>query len=144
MQQNLKVNFFQIVYLIINFLFEENKKTIIIIIVIGLLLLIGVLAGVFFFIKRRNSRATRFSVGGHDNKENLTAQNERRAVKNNPAISDMSDVDEPATQRTSAGETGLTLDAGANPGNLNINIGNQKQQKNKKGGYSKQQFDEFE
>jgi hypothetical protein len=77
-------------------------------------------------------------------KENQASNNVRPSIKNDPIVSDISDVDELPPQRTSADETGLTLDTGVSPGNIDFNIGNQKQKKNKRGGYSKQQFDEFE
>jgi len=116
---------------------------IIIIVAIVLLLLAGILAGVFFYIKHRNATVTQFHVGGNNIKRNQPSSNVQPAIKNNANVNDIMDADELPPQRTSAGETGLTLGAGVSPGNIDINIGNPKQQKSKRGGYSKQQFDEF-
>ncbi len=68
----------------------------------------------------------------------------RPSIKKVTKVDDISDVAEISSQRTSTGEAGLTLDTDLHPENIGINIGKQKQQKNRRGGYSKQQFDEFE
>lgn len=48
-------------------------------------------------------------------------------------------------QRIPSDEIGLSLNAGVVPERVGFNIGNQKQQKNKKGGFTTQQFaDELE
>jgi len=133
---------------------------------IGLLLLATVVSSVFFFTKRRNLTGTHFHVGGTDIKENQVATNRQAPVvsaanvsgikKNQVAnnvqasvisaanVSDINDEVEFPSHRTSADEHGLTLGSGVSPGNIGLNIGNQKQQKNKRGGYSQQKFDEFE
>jgi hypothetical protein len=124
---------------------EKSKTTIIAVIIFLLLLLVGVLMGIFFFIKRRNARRTQFHVDTSHNKENSTPINAQPPAEIDTKANDISDVDEIAIQPIESDDMGLTLNTDMNPGNIGLNIGNQKQQKNKRGGYSKQQFEnEFE
>ena len=67
---------------------------------------------------------------------------ERRPDTKTTVISDANTL---KPECTPSDENGLTLKMGTTSENIGFNIGNQKQQKNKKGGYSKQQFvDELE
>ena len=66
--------------------------------------------------------------------------NIRESVASGTNIGDTNDEDESSSHRGSTVEDGLTLGTGVGP----ENIDNQKQQKIRRGGYSKQNFDEFE
>ncbi len=124
---------------------EKSKIVIIAVIALVLLLLVGVLIGVFFLIKRRNATGAQYPVGAKHNKENPTSTNTQQPTKIDTNVNDINDVDDLATQPPNSDEMDLTLNTDMNPGKLGFNIGNQKQSKNKRGGYSKQQFEnEFE
>ena len=114
-------------------------------IVVALLLLVGALIAGFFFMKRRNTTAAQFQVDKRPKKNTRPPVDAQSPIKTEAQVSNINDVDELPTQRMKLDETGLALNIGAGPGNMGLNIGSQKQQKNTRGGYSKQQFgDEFE
>ncbi len=115
------------------FLFEGNTKTIIIL-VISLLLLVGSIGGVFLFMKNRNTTETQFH-DGNNVKENQSSSIKSPSVISGTSVSSTNDQDELSSYRTGEGQDNLTS---------GVDIDNQKQQQTKRGGYSKQKFDEFD
>lgn len=127
----------------------------IIIIAVCLLLLAGIMTGIMYFIKRRSASRTHPQINSNKIQQNRVSDVVKPSIqptppvvkppiKPTPPVNNISDVNDIPSQRTSASEPGLTLDTSGYPGNIDFNIGKQKQQKNKRGGYTKQQFDEFE
>ncbi|CAF1492740.1 unnamed protein product [Rotaria sordida] len=105
------------------FLFEEKPNTIIIIIaVIGVLILLALLIGVFCFLKFRNS------IGS--SQKSLTMDSN---IKEESIPSDINTNDDD-----------LNLNNPPSPVKRDLHMDPKKQEENHRGGYSKQQFDEFE
>lgn len=134
--QKLKVDYyFNKVFFLKSFLFEEKSNAIIkLVIVFIILLLLALLGGLFFYLKRRNATKTQLNT---DNNNKLTHSF-------TPKITDIPNKDELAQHPREKSEDGLVLDSNVMPVNFGINLDTQKQEKNKRGGYSKQQFNEFE
>lgn len=96
-------------------------------------------------MKRRNTTGTEHPIGARENKINPNITNTQRPIQTDTNLTDVDEVNELPNQTRNSIETGLQLNTDINRGNLGFNIGNQKQMKNKRGGYSKQQFEnEFE
>ena len=91
---------------------------------IGALILVVFLGVLFIFLKHRNSIGA--SKSGVVKIDNTTIKHES------------------IHSQTNAGGNDLIFEKIPTPENLDHNIDEQKQQQNKRGGYSKQQFNEFE
>jgi hypothetical protein len=126
------------------FLFEEMITIIIIIAVIAVLVIAAIITGVFFLIKRRNATGTQFNIGGNGIRANRASGNKRASDISGTNASDISDADESSSHHVNIGANNRALSSGAGPGKTGVNMDDVKQQKNKRGGYSKQKFDEFE
>jgi len=110
----------------------------VVILIIVLLLLLVLLGGLFFFLKRRNAMKTLFSPN-RTSRVASPVSKKSNASANEPIIKD-----ELVHPDTNTSDVGLVLESDTVPVNTGIRIDSQKQQKTKRGGYSKQQFDEFE
>jgi cytoskeletal protein RodZ len=120
--------------------FVENTKSTIIIVAIILLLLAFIIAGVFCFKKRRNEKRAGLHADGSDMKGNQSSSNVRTSVASSTNFGENNDEDESVSHLESVVEDGLSLDNDVSSGK----IADEKQQKNRRGGYSKQNFDELE
>jgi hypothetical protein len=127
----------------VNYLFDHRLKNIcclekpivvIIIAIIAVLLLLALLSGIFFFLKRRNANRAKFN-GGRYSKETTRVSKISGTSANDTVMKD-----EPIHPYKSPAENDLTLLGNIIPKPVGVNIG---EQKNKRGGYNKQQFDEF-
>jgi hypothetical protein len=112
----------------------------VVILIIVLLLLLVLLGGLFFFLKRRNAMKTLFSP----NRTTTSRVASPVSKKSNASANEPIIKDELVHPDTNTSDVGLVLESDTVPVNTGIRIDSQKQQKIKRGGYSKQQFDEFE
>ncbi len=104
----------------------------VIMLVLGLLLLAALLGGLFFLLHRHDETKTplnihRGRIADPTSKKSIISTNDT-AIK-----------EEFIDPQTNTSEGDIVSDSGTVPENTNINV-----QKSRRGGYSKQQFDEFE
>ncbi|CAF0732160.1 unnamed protein product [Adineta steineri] len=122
---------------------DNNTKMIIIILVIVLLLIASIIAGIFFYKKRRATTETQSRVDRDIKKDELSS-NTRSSIISGASTNNINDEDELASHYSSTSQPDFISKYDTSPDNMNIDINDQKQQKNKRSGYSKQTFDEFE
>ncbi|CAF0736421.1 unnamed protein product [Adineta steineri] len=122
---------------------DNNTKMIIIILVIVLLLIASIIAGIFFYKKHRATTETQSRVDRDIKKDELSS-NPRSSIISGASTNNINDEDELASHYSSTSQADFISKYDASPDNMNIDINDQKQQKNKRSGYSKQTFDEFE
>ncbi len=97
----------------------------VILIIVSLFLFLLFLGGLFYYLKRRNNTK---------NPVNTNRMASPTSIKSDPS------ANEPVHTDTNTSEVSLALESTPIPTNTDF----PKQQKSKRGGYSKQQFDEFE
>lgn len=120
---------------------EKPIGTILVIVIIVLLfLLLLLLGGLFFFHKRRNAAKMPFIT----NRTTTSRVASPVSTKSDAGANDPIIKDEAVYTDTNTSEVGLAFESNPMPVNTSIGIDSKKQQKTKRGGYSKQQFDEFE
>jgi hypothetical protein len=116
----------------------------IILLIVGLLMLVGVVVGAVLFTKRRGDTDTlaHSTDGNNYSKDDATRNRKRASVISGSNASELSDADDDGP----TGATPVTSDLGLHSNIPSANLASQKQQlaKNKRTGYSKQKFDEFE
>ena len=111
----------------------------IILLIVGLLMLVGAIVGAVVFAKRRGDTS---STDGDHNKGDAKHNRKRASAISGSSVSEASDGEDGGP----TGATPVISDLGLHSNIPSANLASQKAQlqKNKRSGYSKQKFDEFE